>query len=123
MARIINNFSKALILILSVIIMGCDCEIDEFSPSVLPDATLNADYDEHIEASLSDCSPIFEDYRFVGGNLPPGMSFNYNGRLSGIPRSAGTFHFTIEVYLCESEDLFGYYDCLSSTKGFQLTVN
>lgn len=123
MAKFINKFSKTLILTLAIILIGCECEIDHINPSVLPDASLNVGYNETISASLSDCSPLFEDYRFVGGNLPPGMSLNYNGRLSGVPRSIGTYYFTVEVVLCESEDIFGVYDCLASTKGFELTVN
>ncbi|MBS1830424.1 MAG: putative Ig domain-containing protein [Acidobacteria bacterium] len=77
--------------------------------SPLPNAQVGAAYNQQISANGG-----ITPFRWLALNaLPPGLSFDTVGILSGTPTQGGTFLFTIQVFDGAN---------LSATKTFQLTV-
>lgn len=65
------------------------------SPASLPNAASGTSYSTVITASGG--SPPYSFSLAAGSNPPPGLSFSAGGILSGIPASAGSYPFTIQV--------------------------
>ncbi|MFN7933993.1 MAG: putative Ig domain-containing protein [Bryobacteraceae bacterium] len=82
-----------------------------FVTNSLPDATLNSNYSQFIQAS-GGVTPYV--YTVTAGSLPQGMTLNtQTGLLSGIPTQSGAFPFTVRVG--DSHDQF-------ATRQFTLNV-
>jgi hypothetical protein len=58
----------------------------------LPKAEVNSPYDFQFEV-VEGCGPY--QFSLVGGTLPPGFRLQGDGRLLGLPETAGTFTFTL----------------------------
>ncbi|HKP75384.1 MAG TPA: putative Ig domain-containing protein, partial [Longimicrobiaceae bacterium] len=59
--------------------------------SVLAPATMGASYDADVAHGITG------NWSVVGGTVPRGLAFSADGRLTGIPSEAGTFHFTVSL--------------------------
>jgi putative Ig domain-containing protein/uncharacterized protein DUF11 len=66
----------------------------EFSTSTLPDATAGVAYSGQATAFNGD--PPYT-WALTGGQLPPGLTLNADGVVSGTPTQSGTFTFVLEV--------------------------
>jgi len=64
------------------------------TPPALPDGIVNQAYSQII-SSARGAAPV--TYSIVSGNLPPGLSLNSGGVLSGAPTSTGSFSFTVSA--------------------------
>jgi hypothetical protein len=64
------------------------------SPTALPAATVDGSYSQAITASSGNPAYTFS---ISAGTLPPGLSLDSGGLLSGTPTTAGTYPFTVEV--------------------------
>jgi hypothetical protein len=78
----------------------------------LPDGTVGEPYSEALEGATTNPEPGLT-WSVVGGELPPGLTFNPDGTITGTPTEDGPFTFTAEV-----TDAAG----LSSTRDFTITV-
>jgi hypothetical protein len=65
----------------------------QITTSTLPKATLGSAYNQQLTASGA--GPF--TWSLVGGSLPPGISLNADGTLSGTATQTGTFPFTVQV--------------------------
>ena len=118
------HFKRLLLALLSLpLFISCeeDCEITNFGPDNLPQGRLRSSYNANLSID-SKCPPVFADYRLIGGVLPPGISMDVNGGFSGSPTQIGIFNFTVDTEVCFSQDFYGFYDCLGTTKGFTIIV-
>ncbi len=70
------------------------CNLITLSPASLPGGTVGASYSQTITASGG-----MAPYTFViaSGSLPPGLSLQANGTLSGVATTAGTYNFTVNA--------------------------
>jgi hypothetical protein len=59
--------------------------------SVLAPATMGAGYEADVARGIAG------SWSVVGGTMPKGLALSADGRLSGIPAEAGSFHFTVSV--------------------------
>src|SRR5262249_34232703 len=64
------------------------------SPAALPAATVDGSYSQAITANSGNPTYTFS---ISAGSLPPGLSLDSGGLLSGTPTTAGTYPFTVEV--------------------------
>jgi large repetitive protein len=71
----------------------------EFTTSTLPDATAGVAYSGQATAFNGE-TPY--TWALTGGQLPPGLTLNADGVVSGTPTEAGTFTFVLEVTDSES---------------------
>jgi hypothetical protein len=78
----------AVLLLCLAAVAGCSCEIET---ARVPDGSVNIPY----SARLAESSPCGDGvWALVSGTMPPGVSLFSDGRLNGIPNTAGTFSFT-----------------------------
>jgi hypothetical protein len=89
----------------------CDLEILTTS---LPDGYIDQSYRYALDATCD-----WDEWYLIGGTLPPGISLNADGVLSGIPTLAGSFIFTVEVVDLDYEDTIRE----SISAGFAITVH
>ena len=102
---------------------GCgtveDC-VFTINESSLPDGIINVAYDFDLGWNASGC--VWENdtdnivWTHSAGTLPPGISFNSNGELSGTPSEAGVYSLTFKVTY-DGESNFA-----EVQKGFSLTI-
>lgn len=78
----------------------------------LPMASLNEEYSTEIQATDEEEADVV--YAHVAGTLPPGLTFNADGTLTGTPTTAGTWTFSVQA-----TDPHG----LTDTGSFSLKVN
>ena len=71
-----------------------DCEPIVLSPSTLPNGTLSVAYSETITAS-GGAAP--HSFSILAGSLPPGLTLDPGGAITGIPTAAGSFTFTVRA--------------------------
>ena len=64
------------------------------TPSPLTLGETNLFYNQNLQASS--CNPVF-NWQQTGGTLPPGLSIDSGGDLSGTPMAPGVFNFTVQV--------------------------
>lgn len=62
--------------------------------SSLPGATAGQSYSQALQASGGE-TPY--SWALAGGSLPPGLSLNASGQISGTPSSSGLYNFTVQV--------------------------
>ncbi len=63
--------------------------------SPLPPGTLNAPYSASLAATGG--TPPYSKWTTTSGSIPPGLAVNPTGVLSGEPKTASTFSFTVQV--------------------------
>jgi hypothetical protein len=63
-------------------------------PPTLPEAVVSTPYSQTI-TTLRGTAPI--SYSVIGGSLPPGLTLNSSGLLSGTPTTAGSFSFIVRA--------------------------
>jgi hypothetical protein len=64
-------------------------------PDTLPDGTVGVAYHQTITATGGFGAPY--TWSLANGQLPPGLTFDAQGLISGTPTTPGTFHFTVSV--------------------------
>lgn len=64
------------------------------SPTTIPNAALGYSYNRTLSAGGGESPYLFS---LQSGNLPPGLTLNGQGKISGIPTSMGTYSFTVIV--------------------------
>jgi hypothetical protein len=64
-------------------------------PDSLPNGTVGVAYHQTITATGGFGAPY--TWSLAGGQLPPGLTFDDHGVISGTPTTPGTFHFTVSV--------------------------
>lgn len=113
-----------LLLILMGMMTSCfeRCQFRAITTDSLPDASRNTFYDERIEID-TECRPLGKTFRVLGGSLPPGLGFDFDGSIFGTPTTPGSYNFTIEIAVCFSEDVWGFYDCDIRSRGYTIRVN
>lgn len=62
----------------------------------LPDGTVGTGYSTVLEATTENPQPELT-WSVVGGGLPPGLTLNPDGTITGTPTTAGTYAFTAQV--------------------------
>ncbi len=67
----------------------------QVTTSSLPNANSGASYSQTLAASGG--SGTGYTWSLIAGNLPPGLSLNPSGAITGIPSAAGTSNFTVQV--------------------------
>ncbi|MFZ3216676.1 MAG: choice-of-anchor D domain-containing protein [Candidatus Acidiferrales bacterium] len=80
--------------------------------SPLPAATVGAGYSTTLTATGGTPSYM---WGLVAGNLPPGLTLSVTGTISGLPTTAGTYNFTVEVVDSTTPTPFGYSAVFSLT--------
>lgn len=107
-----------------VITTGCEdvCEFESITPDSLPQTQTGVFYSQFLSVN-TECFELLTDFRFVGGQLPPGISFDYfSGAITGTPTRRGTYKFTVRATVCFSRDIYGYFDCRDRSKGYTIVV-
>jgi hypothetical protein len=66
----------------------------EIRPDSLPDALSGSAYSQHLEGSGGIIPYV---WAMPSGQLPPGLSFNSTGTISGTPAVTGSYNFTLTV--------------------------
>lgn len=114
----------SLVILLAGVLTGCfkRCDFRAITTESLPDGTRNSFYDEQINID-TECRPLGKTFRVLGGSLPPGLGFDFDGSIYGTPTTPGSYNFTIEIAVCFSEDYWGFYDCTSRSRGYTIRVN
>ncbi|HEY6344829.1 MAG TPA: putative Ig domain-containing protein [Bryobacteraceae bacterium] len=80
------------------------------STSPLPNATVGQAYSVALAASGNPNTVVWSS----GPGLPPGLSLNPNGLISGLPTTVGTYNFTVTASISNSS--------ISTSQNFTLTV-
>lgn len=80
--------------------------------SPLPSGNVNSSYSQPIVASFG--TPPYTNWTVISGSLPPGLTLNSAGILTGTPASSGTYNFKVQV-----TDTAG----VTASAQFQLSVN
>ena len=63
-------------------------------PAQLPSATVSQPYSYQVTATGGQ-APL--SFALAGGSLPPGVTLDRNGRITGVPSSPGSYQFTIQI--------------------------
>lgn len=116
-------FLFAFVLAASVAGSGCgtgeDCEFI-IKDNSLPDGVVGVGYSYDLGWSANGCFWKNDTENTIwthsAGTLPPGISFNSDGKISGLPTQAGVFNMTFKVTY-KSENEFS-----EVQKGFSITV-
>jgi hypothetical protein len=74
----------------------------EITTVTLPDGVFGDPYDQQLEASGGD--GVDYAWQHTAGDLPPGLSLDSAGGITGTPTELGTFAFTVEVTSAEMID-------------------
>lgn len=77
--------------------------------SILNNGTIGSSYSDQLVASISGF-PV--GFYLVSGSLPPGLSLNSSGTITGTPTTNGTYQFSVKALTAVT----------SCTKQFQITV-
>ena len=107
-----------LLLLLALVFSGIGCDDDDDNDDLiiitaaLPDGRVGIAYDFKIEVEGDG-----DEFLVVDGTLPPGISLSDDGRLSGVPSTAGMFFFTVEVL-----DLFRGFIDERDARGFVIVI-
>jgi uncharacterized protein (TIGR03437 family) len=75
------------------------CQTITLNPDSLSDGVIGVSYDQTVTAS-GGAGPY--QFSLSEGALPPGLTLAQNGQLSGMPTTAGTYHFTITATILSS---------------------
>lgn len=67
-----------------------------FPPATLPTGTVGATYSAMV-AATGGTTPFAYILATGGGNLPPGLSVQTNGGITGTPTTAGTYNFAVQA--------------------------
>jgi hypothetical protein len=97
----------------SLIVAGC-CEPNTILTDRLPTAAVGQAYSVTLESNCSNQRGCDGSWR-VTGELPPGLDFFREGRLSGTPTVAGRYHLVMILENCRG--------AATVQRGFSLTVS
>ncbi len=93
------------------IVVGQSCGTITIAPNTLPDASINATYNQALTAS-GGTSPY--TFSLLSGSLPDGLTLNQAGALSGAASSGGTFNFIVQAKDANN---------CTANKNYSLTIN
>jgi|GEM_PF-2723562 len=112
-----------LTLIMMFILVSCgnDCKFNEITPDTLVSGKLNTDYSAKIDQSSS-CSYTAKKVEVKEGSLPPGITLEGNGVLSGKPTNIGSYTFTVKFEVCFGTSAYGATNCTEKTKSFTIVI-
>jgi hypothetical protein len=105
----------------AILALGCTpCSIQRIETQTLADATVGQSYTFEMEHNCSGGGGIFipekEEWR-IDGDVPPGIAMGRDGKLHGVPSTAGTHIVRIEVAV---SDFTGSY--VRDARAFELRV-
>ncbi len=121
--RIVHATSVALGLVAALVLPACTwsstCSNHTITTESLSDATVGRVY----SFTLTDnCSGEAASWALVDGELPPGITLSYDGRLLGTPTATGSFFFQVVVSFTSRGWGATIYNSGSDSRGYTLTV-
>lgn len=87
---------------------ACECSIDSIRPMALPIAMVGRPYDFRLTHNCTGHYTTDDaEWELREGTLPPGINLSRDGRLSGTPREAGDYPFTVDLHYSWSTETGG----------------
>jgi len=122
--RIVQATSVALGLVAASVLPACTwsstCSTHNITTESLPDATVGRVY----SFTLTDnCSSEAASWEVASGDLPPGITLSWDGRLSGTPTATGSFLFRVSVSFSSRGEGATIYPSGSDSRDYTLTVS
>jgi hypothetical protein len=77
--------------------LSSTCTDGKITTDSLPDATVGQQYSFQLAQSCGGRDGV--SWQVGDGQLPPGIALSWDGHLSGVPTSAGSFYFHVSVNL------------------------
>lgn len=122
--RIIHDARLALgllaVLLLSACTWSSTCSVDKITTESLSDAVLGQAYSSTLSHECAGKEGA--SWELLSGELPPGITFSWDGRLSGTPTATGSFFFTVRLSLTSRGWGGTSFPSGSDTRGYTLTV-